>query len=133
MNIEKFAKVSKNYEKVILQKYINRYMMFITTVAISFIIAGITVICAPMFLPLEFPLDVWYPFSTKPPFQKFILYIMQIFAIAHTVFCFGADVMVTVILFYSSAKLEILIFEVQHATNEIHVISCIRKHQEIIK
>jgi len=133
MNIEKSAKISKNYEKAILQKYINRYVMFITTVAISFIIAGITVVCAPMFLPLEFPIDMWYPFSTLRLYQKCILYIMQIFAAAYTAFCFGTDIMVAVILFYSSAQLEILTFEVQHATNEIHVISCIRKHQEIIK
>ncbi|XP_011859628.1 PREDICTED: uncharacterized protein LOC105557092 [Vollenhovia emeryi] len=133
ISIEKFARVSQSYEKVILQKYINRYVIFISTVATSFIIAGITVICAPLFLPLEFPIDVWYPFSTKPPFQKFILYIMQIFAVAHTVFCFGVDIMITVILFYSSAKLEILASEVQHATHEIHIIACIRKHQEIIR
>lgn len=133
INIEKFAKVSKNYEKAVLQKYMNRYGMFISTVAISFVMAGITVICAPMFLPLEFPLDVWYPFSTKPPLLKFILYFMQIFAIIHTVFCIGVDVMIAVILFYSSAKLEILAFEIQQTINEIYLISCIRKHQEITK
>ncbi|XP_071576458.1 uncharacterized protein [Temnothorax nylanderi] len=133
ISIEKFAKVSKSYEKVVLQKYMNRYVMFISTVATSFIVAGITVICAPLFLHLEFPIDMWYPFSTKSPFQKFILYVMQIFAIAHTVFCFGVDVMITVMLFYSSAKLEILASEIQYAINEIHVISCIRRHQEIIR
>ncbi|KYN43220.1 Odorant receptor Or2 [Trachymyrmex septentrionalis] len=133
VNIEKFVKVSKNYEKAVLQKYMNRYGTFISTVAISFVMAGITVICAPMFLPLEFPIDVWYPFSTKPPLLKFILYFMQIFVITHTVFCIGVDVMIAVILFYSSAKLEILTFEIQRTTNEIHLISCIRKHQEITK
>lgn len=107
--------------------------MLILIVASSFIMAGITVICAPLVLPVEFPVEVWYPFSTKPPFQKFILYVMQIFVVAHTVVCFGVDVMITVILFYSSAKLEILGSEVQLATNETHIISCIRKHQEITK
>lgn len=133
MNIETFAKVSKSHEKVILQKYVNRYIIFISTVAIFFIIAGITVIFSPLFLPLEFPMDVWYPFSTKPLFRKFILYLMQIFTVAHTVFCLGVDVMIAVILFYSSARLEILAFEMQHVTNAIHMILCIRKHQEIIE
>lgn len=133
MSIEKFVEVSEDHEKIILQKYIDRYAMFISAVAISFIIAGVTVICAPLFLPLEFPTDVWYPFSTEPLLRKFILYIMQIFIIAQTVFCLGVDIMIAVILFYSTAKLEILAFEVEQATNEIHIVSCIKKHQEIIE
>ncbi|XP_072755624.1 uncharacterized protein [Anoplolepis gracilipes] len=132
IRIEKFVEVSKHREKLVLQKYVDRYAMFISTVAISFFIAGITVICAPLFLPLEFPMDVWYPFSTEPLLRKFILYIMQIFIIAQTVFCLGVDIMIAVILFYSTAKLEILASEVKQAINEIHIISCVRKHQEII-
>lgn len=131
MSIENFEKVSKNYEKVILQKYINRYITFISTVATSFTMAGITVICAPLFLPMEFPVAMWYPFSTKSTFQKFVLYVIQIFGIVHVIFSFGVDIMIAVILFYSSAKLEILASEVQHAINDIQVISCIRKYQEI--
>ncbi|KAL6421356.1 hypothetical protein ACFW04_014693 [Cataglyphis niger] len=116
-----------------LQKYTDRYAIFISAVAISFIVAGVTVVCAPLFLPLDFPTDVWYPFSTEPLLRKFILYIMQIFIIAQTVFCLGVDIMIAVILFYSTAKLEILAFEVEQATNEIHIVSCIKKHQEIIE
>ncbi|XP_070151718.1 uncharacterized protein [Polyergus mexicanus] len=133
MSIEKFVEVAEDREKIILQKYVDRYALFISAVAISFIIAGVTVICAPLFLPLEFPTDVWYPFSTEPLLRKFILYIMQIFIIAQTVFCLGVDIMIAVILFYSTAKLEILALEVEQATNEIHIVSCIKKHQKIIE
>lgn len=133
MNIEKFMEISKGHERIVLQKYVDRYTMFISAVAISFIVAGITVVCAPLFLPLEFPTDVWYPFSTESLLRKFILYIMQIFIIAQTVFCLDVDIMIAVILFYSTVKLELLASEVEQATNEIHIISCIRKHQEIIR
>lgn len=132
VNIERFLKTSNNRERVILEKYVDRYAMFILIVATSFIMAGITVICAPLFMPLEFPLDVWYPFSTKSLLRKFILYIMQIFVIVHVILCLGVDVMIAVFLFYSTARLEMLSFEIGQATNEIHVISCIKKHQEII-
>lgn len=57
---------------------------------------------------------------------------MQIFVIVHVVLCLGVDVMIAVFLFYSTARLEMLSFEIGQATNEIHVISCIKKHQEII-
>jgi len=133
MNIEKFMEISKHRERIVLQKYVNRYAMFISTVAISFFVAGITVIFSPLFLSQEFPLDVWYPFSTESLLRKFILYIMQIFTITQTVFCLDVDIMIAIILFYSTVKLEILASEVEQATNEIDIISCIRKHQEIIK
>ncbi|XP_025270809.1 uncharacterized protein LOC112639857 [Camponotus floridanus] len=133
MSIEKFMEISKYRERIVLQKYVNRYAMFISTVAISFFVAGITVIFSPLFLSQEFPLDVWYPFSTESLLRKFILYIMQIFTITQTVFCLDVDIMIAVILFYSTVKLEILASEVEQATNEIDIISCIRKHQEIIK
>ncbi|CAL1679889.1 unnamed protein product [Lasius platythorax] len=95
--------------------------------------AGVTVICAPLFVPLEFPLDVWYPFSTEPLLLKFILYIMQIFTIAHTIFCLDVDIMIAVFFFYSTARLEMLAFEIERATDEDHVVSSIKKHQEIIE
>lgn len=126
-------KVSKDRERVILQKYINRYITFITTVAISFSMAGITVICAPLFMSLEFPLNVWYPFSVKSLLLKFIIYVMQILLVAQTVFCLDVDVMIALFFFYSAARLEILASEIEQATDEDHVISCIKKHQEIIE
>ncbi|XP_011860756.1 PREDICTED: uncharacterized protein LOC105557944 [Vollenhovia emeryi] len=132
ISIEKFTRASNNREKVILEKYVDRYATFILVVATSFIMAGVTVICAPLFMPLEFPTTVWYPFSTKPLLRKFILYIMQIFIITHTVLCFGVDVMIAVFLFYSTARIEMLSFEVEQAANEISIISCVKKHQEII-
>ncbi|XP_014469765.1 PREDICTED: odorant receptor 4-like [Dinoponera quadriceps] len=95
--------------------------------------AGVTVTFAPLFLPMEFPVEVWYPFSTEPLLRKFIVYVMEIFVIAHTVFCLGVDVMIAVLLFYTTARLEMLTFEIQRAINETHVISCIQKHQEITR
>lgn len=53
--------------------------------------------------------------------------------IVHTAFCLGVDVMIAVLLFYSTARIEILASEVEQATDEIHIISCIRKHQEITR
>lgn len=94
---------------------------------------GVTVMCAPLFMPLEFPLDVWYPFSMKSLLLKFIFYIMQIFTIAHTAVCLNVDIMIAVFFFYSTARLEILAFKLEQATNEAHVISCIKQHQEIIE
>ncbi|CAL1679887.1 unnamed protein product [Lasius platythorax] len=133
VNIEEFWKFSKDRERVILQKYIDRYATFITTVVISFSMAGITVICAPLFISQELPLDIWYPFSTEPLLRKFILYIIHIFACVHTAFSFNVDIMIAVFFFYSASRLEMLAFEIERATNEAYVVSSIKKHQEIIE
>lgn len=126
-------KFSKDRERVILQKYIDRYATFITIVTITFCMAGGTVICAPLFMPQEFPLNVWYPFSMETLLRKFILYVTHILATAHIVFCLNVDIMMAVFFLYSAARLKILAFEIEQATDENHVISSIRKHQEIIK
>ncbi|XP_070149017.1 uncharacterized protein [Polyergus mexicanus] len=133
VNIEEFMKISKNRERVILQKYIDRYVTFMIAVAISFSMAGVTVICAPLFMPQEFPLNVWYPFSLEPLLRKFILYVAHILATAHTVFCLDVDIMMALFFLYSAARLEMLASEIKQATDETHVISSIKKHQEIIE
>ncbi|KAM0726985.1 Odorant receptor 10 [Formica fusca] len=94
---------------------------------------GVAVICAPLFMPQEFPLNVWYPFSMEPLLRKFILYVTHILATAHTVFCLNVDIMMAVFFLYSAARLEMLAFEIEQATDETHVISSIKKHQEIIE
>jgi len=126
-------KVSKDRETVILQKYINRHTTFISIVAISFAMAGVTIICAPLFTPKEFPLDTWYPFSVEPLLLKFICYVTHILIVAHTVFYLNVDVMMATFFLYSAARLELLAFEIEQATDEKHIISCIKKHQEIIE
>ncbi|XP_072742530.1 uncharacterized protein [Anoplolepis gracilipes] len=133
IRIEAFMKFSKARERAILQKYINRYTTFILAVAIAFSMAGLTVIFAPLFMPMEFPLNVWYPFSVDSSSRKFILYIMQIFTTMHVVFCLNVDVMITLFFLYSTARLEMLAFEIEQAIDEKHIISCIKKHQEIIE
>ncbi|XP_032690468.1 uncharacterized protein LOC116853468, partial [Odontomachus brunneus] len=132
MRIEEFVKVSKDWEKIILQKYVDRYITFVSIVVISFVMAGITVIIAPLFLPLEFPVEVWYPFSTQTLLRKYIIYVMEMFVIAHTVLCLGVDIMIAVLLFYPTARIEMLALEIQGATDESDVVSCVKKHQEII-
>ena len=134
LNIEDFIKFSKNREeRNALQKYTDRYMTFISIVVISFVIASTSVVISPLVLPLEFPVHIWCPFSTKSLLQKFIIYSLQIFTIEYTVSCLGVDIMIAFLLFYSTARLETLASEIEQAIDDIHVTSCIRKHQEIIK
>ncbi|XP_072767272.1 uncharacterized protein [Anoplolepis gracilipes] len=133
ISIEEFMKFAQDREIVILQKYIDRYAPFITIVVISFGLASLTVICAPLFMPQEFPLNVWYPFSTESLLRKFILYITHIITTAYTGCCLDVDIMIALFCFYTAARLEMLTLEIGQATDEIHVISAIKKHQEIIQ
>lgn len=126
-------KFSKEHERVILQKYIDRYSLFITIVTISFIMAGGTVICGPLFMPRELPLNVWYPFSMEPLLLKIIFYVTQTYSTTYTIFSIHVDIMIAVFCFYSAARLEMLAFEIEQATNETHIISSIKKHQAIIE
>ncbi|XP_026826184.1 uncharacterized protein LOC105287899 isoform X3 [Ooceraea biroi] len=62
--ISDFFKYSELHEKHTIQKYIDRYSNFSAVVGISYILAAITFSCGPFFLPINLPMEAWYPFPT---------------------------------------------------------------------
>nr|XP_012232394.1 PREDICTED: uncharacterized protein LOC105678012 [Linepithema humile] len=131
--VKDFLEHSELCEKHIIQKYINRYSDFFVFVGISYILAAITFSCGPLFLPINLPMEAWYPFSTDTFYTRSILYIMQVFAILQTGFCITVDFMIAMFFWYSAARLEMLGQELQQITHENQIKTCIRKHQEIIR
>lgn len=117
----------------IIQKYINRYSNFFVFVGVSYILAAITFSCGPLFLPINLPMEGWYPFPTETFYIKNVLYILQVFAILQTGFCVTVDFMIAMFFGYATARLEMLQQELQHIMHESQVKLCIQKHQDIIR
>lgn len=99
----------------------------------SFVTAGTSVAVSPLFMDVEFPLEAWYPFSTQPLLLKIFIYVTHLFTISYTVTCLNVDIMIVILIFYCTVKLEVLACEVRQATDNNDIIVCIRKHQEIIE
>ncbi|KAL0131483.1 hypothetical protein PUN28_002781 [Cardiocondyla obscurior] len=133
MEIKNFLRTSNDHERIILQKYIDRYAFFTTFVILCYFIAIITFCCTPIFTAKKFPTDGLYPFPTESPLVIFIIYAMQVYAVVQCGFCVSVDFMFAVFFLYSAARLEMLCLEIQTARNEEHIDTCIKKHQEIIK
>ncbi|RLU22005.1 ObirOr5-G1 [Ooceraea biroi] len=130
--ISDFFKYSELHEKHTIQKYIDRYSNFSAVVGISYILAAITFSCGPFFLPINLPMEAWYPFPTDSLYVRSILYISQVLAILQTGFCITVDFMIAMFFWYSAARLDMLGLELQHITHENQIKTCIQKHQEII-
>ncbi|XP_018396153.1 PREDICTED: uncharacterized protein LOC108774517 [Cyphomyrmex costatus] len=132
--IKNFLLASNDYERIVLQKYINRYAFMFISVIICYIITITTFCCTPAFTSRKFPSEGLYPFPTESPFVIFIIYTMQVCAIVQCgLSCGSMDFLFAAFFLYSSARLEMLCLEIQVTKNEKEINSCIKKHQKIIK
>ncbi|TGZ56012.1 Odorant receptor 47b [Temnothorax longispinosus] len=131
--MKNFLLVSNDHEKIILQKYIDRYAVFSIFVIICYFLTIITFCCIPVFASKKFPSEGLYPFPIESPLMMFIIYATQVHTVVQCGLCVGIDFTFAVFFLYAAARLEMLCFEIQAAKNERHINSCIKKHQEIIK
>ncbi|XP_024873228.1 odorant receptor 67a-like [Temnothorax curvispinosus] len=131
--MKNFLLVSNDHEKIILQKYIDRYAVFSIFVIICYFLTIITFCCIPVFASKIFPSEGLYPFPIESPLMMFIIYATQVHTVVQCGLCVGIDFTFAVFFLYAAARLEMLCFEIQAAKNERHLNSCIKKHQEIIK
>ncbi|XP_011871996.1 PREDICTED: uncharacterized protein LOC105564314 [Vollenhovia emeryi] len=131
--IKNFLSTCNDHERIILQKYIDRYAFFYISVIICYFLTVITFCCIPIFTSQKFPTEGIYPFRTELPIVTFIIYASQVCIITQCGLCVSVDLMFAVFLLYSAARLEMLCLQIQTAKNARHVNRCIKKHQEIIK
>ncbi|XP_039304396.1 odorant receptor Or2 [Solenopsis invicta] len=131
--MKNFLLASNDRERIILQKYIDRYACFSMFVTSTYFLAPITFLCTPMFTSRKFPTEGLYPFSTESSFVTFVIFATQIYTSMQVACSVSVDFMFTVFFLYTTARLEMLCLEIQTAKSERQINSCIKKHQEIIK
>ncbi|CAK9806580.1 Odorant receptor 49b [Anthophora plagiata] len=130
--IKAFLKVADVDEIRIIQGYVDRYKRFFGTIAMGYIITGITFSLAPLFSAQELPADGWIPFSMKPLGVYCIVYFVQVYCILQTAFCISVDFMIALLISFTSAKLDILGMKLREAYDYGMLVSCVKEHQEII-
>ncbi|EFN74033.1 hypothetical protein EAG_14617, partial [Camponotus floridanus] len=131
--IEDFLRTSDDNEKIILQKYADRYFFFSVFIIICNCLAVVVFSCGPLLLLTKFPIEVWYPFPIESPIAIRIFYTIQVYCIIKTGLNFMPNFILAILFLYSSARLEMLCLKIQNAKNKRQINSCIKKHQKIIK
>ncbi|CAK9821663.1 Odorant receptor 49b, partial [Anthophora retusa] len=130
--IKAFLRVANVDEIRIIQVYVDRYRRFFGTIAMVYMITGITFSLAPLFSAQELPADGWIPFSMKPLGVYCIVYFVQVYCILQTIFCISVDFMIALLISFTSAKLDILGMKLRKAYDYGVLVSCVKEHQEII-
>lgn len=124
----------KPHEEVIIQRYINKCVIFYATSMFTFYFCTfLQVTVIPPMLHQSFPTPSEYPFNVSYQPLKTIIYIQQsmVGVIVSAQLC--ANVFMTLLLWFATARFEILNEELKKATDFYPLFQCIKKHQELLK
>ena len=128
-----YVESAKTSEKVVLQKYVDRYILFFMFVGSSYVMTAVVFSCGPLIIKTTLPADAWYPFSINIFWIRFILYALQILAILQTGLCIAVDYMIAMMLWYCTARLEMLGSKIKNVTSNYELGLCVQEHQKLIK
>ncbi|XP_011053780.1 PREDICTED: uncharacterized protein LOC105145716 [Acromyrmex echinatior] len=126
-----FCDLMKPHEEVVIQRYINKCIMF-HSICLFFIYFPIT-IAVPVLLHQPFPVIIKYPFNISYQPVKTIIFIHQSMMAIMIAGQLCMNILMALLLWFTSARFEILIEELRKITNVYQLFKCIKKHQELLK
>ena len=131
--IENFLKTADPFERLILQRYVDRNSTFYGFVTICVYLACVSYIVEPILNTQVFPVDTAYPFAVEfhPVYE--IVYAQQIFALFHISAALSIDSQVTILFCFTAARFEIVGAKMEIARDEDDLKYCIAKHQEVLE
>ena len=132
--LENFLKNANSYERLILQRYVDRSKNLYGIVSFFIYLGCLGCNLEPIiFARHQFPTESSYPFDvdSHPIFE--ILYALQCLAIFHLASGLFIDTQVAVLLWFTGARFEMLGNEFENVSNPDELYCCIKKHQELIR
>ncbi|XP_018051044.1 PREDICTED: uncharacterized protein LOC108688980 [Atta colombica] len=130
---EYFCDSMKSREEVVIQRYIDKYAAFygVSSVIFYFLVIAACAIASIMHQPFpmlnEYPFDVYYePLRT-------IIYAHQAIVgfIVSGQLCLNT--FVATLLWFASARFEIIIEDLRTFTNVYQLVKCVKEHQKILE
>ncbi|XP_029660141.1 odorant receptor 67c-like [Formica exsecta] len=128
-----FSELIKPHEDIIIQRYIDKCIILYGASLITFYLASVVVIILPFVMDQPFPLLIEYPFDAHHQPLRTILYIHQVIVGIHVSGQLCSNVFMALLLWFASARFEILTEELRKTTDIYHLAKCIRKHQHLLK
>ena len=127
-----YVESAEKSEKDVLQKYVDRYIPFFMFVGSCLFIAALMFSCGPLIMGTTLPSEAWYPFSIDVFWIRFILYLLQILATLQTVLDIAVSYMIATMLWYCTARLEMLGRKIKSAACNNELRLCIEEHKKLI-
>ncbi|XP_035728642.1 odorant receptor 67c-like [Vespa mandarinia] len=132
MEMENIIEQAAPYEKVILEKYVNRSAILHLSLTFGFYLASVNIILGPIFVPHPLPNIITYPFDVeKHPIYE-IIYFQQSLTALQASTAATIDCQVALLLWFTGARFEMLEIELCNTVDEYNLRRCIVKHCQII-
>ncbi|XP_018396152.1 PREDICTED: uncharacterized protein LOC108774516 [Cyphomyrmex costatus] len=132
--MEYFCDSMNPHEEIVIQRYIDKCAAFygVSVLIFYFITIAVTGI-VPALLHQPFPLIVEYPFDVYHQPLKTIIYAHQTIVAFIVSGQLCLNTFVAAVLWFASAKFEIIIEELKTFTDVNKLTKCIKKHQKILE
>ncbi|XP_012536675.1 odorant receptor 47b isoform X2 [Monomorium pharaonis] len=131
--MEKFVKVMKPHEEIVIQRYVDKCLAFYGTTISIFYVVVFFMIVGPILTHQPFPTLAEYPFDTSYLPLKIIIYFNQSYVGLMTSAHLCLNAFNALMLWYTSAKFMILIEDIRKTRNIYELFKCIQVHQELIE
>ncbi|XP_011705797.1 PREDICTED: uncharacterized protein LOC105460996 [Wasmannia auropunctata] len=131
--MEHFSNFMQPHEEIIIQRHIDSCIPFYGMSMFIFYFTTIsTIIIKPAMSNQTFPTIAEYPFDVYYQPLKAIIYIHQsiVGLIMAAQLC--TNIFMALLLWFASARFEILIERIRKITNVYQLFKCIKKHQELL-
>ncbi|XP_011706546.1 PREDICTED: uncharacterized protein LOC105461732, partial [Wasmannia auropunctata] len=130
--MEKFCNVIKAHEEVVIQRYIDKCAVFYGASMFTFYLVTFAIITlVPPMTHRPFPTLAEYPFNVSYQPLKTIIYIHQSMVGIMMAAQLSTNVFISLLLWFASARFEILSEELKKATDFYSLFQSIKKHQEL--
>ncbi|XP_071634707.1 odorant receptor 43a-like isoform X2 [Temnothorax longispinosus] len=129
-----FSDLMKPHEEIIVQRHIDKCVMYHGVSIFMYYSITFLAIAVPFLTQQQsFPLSAEYPFNTSYQPLFTIIYIQQSAAgiLISAQLC--TNVLMALLLWFATARFEILIEDLGKVTNACQLFECIKRHQELLK
>ncbi|XP_018363999.1 PREDICTED: uncharacterized protein LOC108761778 [Trachymyrmex cornetzi] len=131
--MENFCELLKPREEAILQRYINKCVYFYGGSMFWIYLSAIFIMSGPVTLDQPFPTNAEYPFDVYHQPLRSIIFIQQTIACVQGAAQLCMNIFMALLIWFTSARLEILIEKLQRITNISELKKCIQEHQNLLK
>lgn len=131
--MEDFCEPINPHDETIIQRYIWKCLPFYGGAIVLLLASAINIITGPITLDQQFPTKAEYPFDISQQPLKSIIYMHQSFVILQIISHLSMNTYEALLLWFTSARFEILADEIRAITDINNLTECIRKHNKLIK
>lgn len=130
--LEDYCKRAEPEERAVLQRYIYSCKSVYVGSVCAFTVTGLLLIVSPLVEPHLFPLDIEYPFYVDYQPLKAIIYMHHILIIYQSYTQVCANIFVALLLWFVSARCDILSDRFRAVTKFEELRACVMEHQELL-